>query len=176
MDHEEKAKKNLLIILESDKSEDFDENRRTVCDAVVRLGRLALPEDDAAQHALVGRFDESFKATPKVGHVSVIKPAERVKNAVHSVRPQSPRRRQSWLRRTNAQQVHELERRLWGSQRNFALEQEAAVNWRHPLSLFRSRWMMVVIVTTIYCAVELPFELAFFPNRVYSASNETILD
>ena len=38
------------------------------------------------------------------------------------------------------------------------------VPWNHPDSVFRQRWILAVIIATLYCAVELPVELAFYPG------------
>ena len=68
-----------------------------------------------------------------------------------------------------------LATQLWGGAA-FASGREAhALPWRHPDSEFRERWVILVMLATVYSAVELPVELAFFP-QIYIWSFKFLFD
>ncbi|KAH8081052.1 hypothetical protein JL720_8948 [Aureococcus anophagefferens] len=59
---------------------------------------------------------------------------------------------------------HGLARKLWGTAVNANHEAAEQLPWTHPNSNFRMKWIFLVLIATLYCAIELPVELAFFPG------------
>ena len=57
-----------------------------------------------------------------------------------------------------------LASQLYGGSMTSSRRKQRRVPWNHPDSLFRQRWILAVIIATLYCAVELPVELAFYPG------------
>ena len=57
-----------------------------------------------------------------------------------------------------------LASQLYGGSMTSSRRRKTKVAWNHPDSLFRQRWILAVIIATLYCAVELPVELAFYPG------------
>lgn len=57
-----------------------------------------------------------------------------------------------------------LAKKLWGSARRVSVRGVTALHWSHPDSFFRQKWIMGVLLATLYCAVELPVDIAFYPG------------
>ena len=85
---------------------------------------------------------------------SITPPAKRPSLAAQLFRPRS----------ASNDDNAKLASQLYGGSMTSSRRKQRRVPWNHPDSVFRQRWILAVIIATLYCAVELPVELAFYPG------------
>jgi len=115
--------------------------------------RRATPDAEALEEQVRSALDDMVATERR--RPSTTPPAKRPSLAAQLFRPRSASK--------DADDA-KLASQLYGGSMTSSRRKQRRVPWNHPDSLFRQRWILAVIIATLYCAVELPVELAFYPG------------
>ena len=115
--------------------------------------RRATPDAQELEEQVRSALDDMVSTERR--RPSTTPPAKRPSLAAQLFRPRSASK--------DAEDA-KLASQLYGGSMTSSRRKQKRVAWNHPDSLFRQRWILAVIIATLYCAVELPVELAFYPG------------
>ena len=115
--------------------------------------RRATPDAEALEEQVRSALDDMVSTERR--RPSTTPPAKRPSLAAQLFRPRSASKDDADAK---------LASQLYGGSMTSSRRKQRRVPWNHPDSVFRQRWILAVIIATLYCAVELPVELAFYPG------------
>ena len=114
--------------------------------------RRATPDAEALEEQVRSALNDMVATERR--RPSTTPPAKRPSLAAQLFRPRS----------ASNDDNAKLASQLYGGSMTSSRRKHKSVKWNHPDSVFRQRWILAVIIATLYCAVELPVELAFYPG------------